>query len=382
MTTSVSDKWPLSRSLSASNRDQTIVKVYPSGTYGPQKKTYEDAGVPPGKRPDMAPDVPPQEYDTQPAQDDSKYDDTDKGTKNVDDNIGANGCICVPYYQCDDGNIITDGSGIIDPRKIKPPEQEIPLESNYKPPFCGTFHVCCKDPESSTTKPYVHKCGIRNPSGINKRILAPDVTGESDFGEWPWMAAILKVENGANLFQCGGVLIDHLHALTAAHCVSQFSHNSEYKLVVRLGEWDTQKTSEFLHHEDYKVENIVIHKAFRNGSLWNDVAILRLESEVQFKPHIDSVCLPSIQENFDSMQCVTTGWGKSAYRGSYSNILKEVKVPVLNHYECQTALTQTRLGPRFRLHDSFICAGGEQGVDSCKGDGGGPLVSSKKTYKS
>jgi hypothetical protein len=116
MTTSVSDKWfigttlvfiylcfnqntvqcqryynrnnrPLSRSLSASNRDQTIVKVYPSGTYGPQKKTYEDAGVPPGMRPDVTPDVPPQEYDTQPAQDDSKYDDTDKGTKNVDDNI-------------------------------------------------------------------------------------------------------------------------------------------------------------------------------------------------------------------------------------------------------------------------------------------------------
>jgi hypothetical protein len=32
----------------------------------------------------------------------------------------------------------------------------------------------------------VHKCGIRKPSGINKRILSPSNVGESDFGEWPW----------------------------------------------------------------------------------------------------------------------------------------------------------------------------------------------------
>jgi len=28
----------------------------------------------------------------------------------------------------------------------------------------------------------------------------------------------------------------------------------------------------------------------------------------------------------------------------------------------------------FKLHESFICAGGEAGKDTCKGDGGSPLV--------
>ena len=86
-----------------------------------------------------------------------------------------------------------------------------------------------------------------------------------------------------------------------------------------------------------------------------------------------------------------TGWGKDAFGtgGAYQHVLKEVDVPVLLDFDCERMLQNTRLGHDFVLHPGFICAGGEEGKDSCKvkkcllqcpqlyltqGDGGGPLV--------
>ena len=59
----------------------------------------------------------------------------------------------------------------------------------------------------------------------------------------------------------------------------------------------------------------------------------------------------------------------------YSNILKEIVLPLVENSECEQLLREnTRLGRFYELHDSFICAGGLQGIDTCKGDGGSPLV--------
>ena len=64
----------------------------------------------------------------------------------------------------------------------------------------------------------------------------------------------------------------------------------------------------------------------------------------------------------------------TANESEYQVILKKVDLPVVPSDKCQRALRTTQLGIGFKLHSSFVCAGGEKGKDTCRGDGGAPLV--------
>jgi len=60
--------------------------------------------------------------------------------------------------------------------------------------------------------------------------------------------------------------------------------------------------------------------------------------------------------------------------GKYQAELRKVELPIVDREDCQTRLRSTKLGQYFQLHGSFICAGGEASRDTCRGDGGGPLI--------
>merc|ERR1711988_1153832 len=307
--------------------------------------------------------------------------------ENCVDYTASQGYECVPYYQCNNGTIITDGEGLIDIRNgfgiLSPEDSKCP----------GFLDVCCKDPDFTPPPPppvvkHVPKCGQRHQNGLGVRIQGFK-EGESQFGEWPHMCAILSEEqvvdqdSGSvggedpqvvNLYQCGGSLIAPNVLLTAAHCVHKFQAEPS-KLKVRCGEWDTQSQNEPRAHQDRAVHQVDLHPEFNGRNLANDWALLYTTEPFELQEHIDTICLPDPDEVFEGQDCFATGWGKDQFgaAGEYQVVLKEIDLPVVGHQECQDSLRRTRLGRKFQLDDSFICAGGVAGKDTCKGDGGGPL---------
>lgn len=93
-------------------------------------------------------------------------------------------------------------------------------------------------------------------------------------------------------------------------------------LKVRLGVWDTQSNNneeeKEISHQDRGVLNVVYHPNHNNGTMFNDVALVELDSEIKLYPHINTICLPKNekQKNYDPQSCISTGWGKNGF-GQY-----------------------------------------------------------------
>merc|ERR1712061_764259 len=303
------------------------------------------------------------------------------------------GYMCVPYYQCSNGTIITDGAGLID---IRNGFGALDAQDGKCP---GFLDVCCKDPDfippPPQPQPYQASCGRRNQNGLGVRIQGFE-EGESQAGEWPHMCALIREEIVAeesaegyeggevksstiNHFVCGASLIEPGVVLTGAHCVAGFKNNEILK--VRCGEWDTQTETEAYPHQDRYVSHFVVHPLFNAKNLFNDYAVLFTTADFTMDHNVDTICLPQPEETFVSEDCFATGWGKDKFGkgGEYQVILKEIGLPVVDSYQCEASLRRTRLGGKVQLDDSFLCAGGVPGKDTCKGDGGSPLVCPSKT---
>lgn len=169
-------------------------------------------------------------------------------------------------------------------------------------------------------------------------------------------------------FFCGGTLINSRWILTATHCLVE-PRVTKDSLEIRLGEHQLNTIDETLITKDFKVDLIVLHADYHNPRRYsNDIALVRLAEEADLSVYTP-VCLPTTDQDFTGQLATVAGWGRTAEGGAEANILQELEgLEVLSYDQCQEKLGSGALSP------DMLCAGGEEGRDSCGGDSGGPLI--------
>ncbi|XP_002130348.2 enteropeptidase [Ciona intestinalis] len=204
-------------------------------------------------------------------------------------------------------------------------------------------------------------------------------------GEYPWMVQITTNDEHA---VCGATLICSNWVVTAAHCFLKKRGTfvmpdpiDKLQYLIHVGKYWKYGQQDRRRVQTYRASRIIIHPQYNHRNDREDIALIELDGYVADMTHARPICLPSALGRHLSSEyifnqtngypnvgdtCKALGWGITRNIGPSATILKELDMVVAAGSGCAS------------YHDynwrKILCAGGEAGRDTCKGDSGGPFL--------
>ncbi|CAG0909166.1 unnamed protein product, partial [Darwinula stevensoni] len=168
-------------------------------------------------------------------------------------------------------------------------------------------------------------CGRRD---NQKGLVAGGIT--SEFGDWPWQAAIYDVVKRDVI--CGGALVMQEWVLTAAHCLTventiRTRFPKDFRVYLGKHHRDISKDDEFV--QMHQVSHIIVHEDFSLQNYDSDIALLHLAKPSILTQRVQLICLPDLTEvNLEpGNKGWVAGWGFDGL-DNLSTALTEIELPV------------------------------------------------------
>jgi hypothetical protein len=140
---------------------------------------------------------------------------------------------------------------------------------------------------------------------------------------------------------------------------------------VRLGEWDLTQNPDcenvFVGRNicappaiDAVVSKSIVHSGYVpfDKNQLHDIAILKLRFPVEFNDFVRPICLPNANEDFNNVEFIVGGFGKTENNDS-SNLKLKTEVRSVSNFDCERIYENYQL-----ITPMQMCALGEKGKDS------------------